>query len=120
MPTTNANEVQNDTTNILRVWAANAEFKMKDVTLESLQADAETLRGLMQEIADKEAAIMPLRNHRDDLAGKMNSVNTRARAGMKGYFGDDSSQYELAGGTRASERKRAGPRARAPVLAVAK
>jgi hypothetical protein len=29
----------------------------------------------------------------------------RARSGIKGFYGDDSTEYEIAGGTRASDRK---------------
>jgi integrase len=40
----------------------------------------------------------------------ISSVTTRARNGFRAIFGPDSSQYEQAGGTRASERKRPAPR----------
>jgi hypothetical protein len=34
------------------------------------------------------------------------NIITRARSGFRAIFGPDSTQYEQAGGTRASERKR--------------
>ena len=62
----------------------------------------------------KDDEITPLRNERDDLATKLNGYCTRARSGIKGYFGDNSTEYELAGGTRASERKKGGPKGKTP------
>ena len=35
-------------------------------------------------------------------------ANQRSRSGIKGYFGENSTEYEIAGGTRASERKKTG------------
>ena len=43
--------------------------------------------------------------------GRRGSRIKRVRAGVKGIYGDDSSQYEMIGGTRMSERK---PPARKP------
>ena len=45
-------------------------------------------------------------NDRDALAAELKDICVRVRAGMKGYFGADSSEYEQDGGTRASERKK--------------
>ncbi|MBD0369930.1 MAG: hypothetical protein ICV60_03685 [Pyrinomonadaceae bacterium] len=36
----------------------------------------------------------------------MASINTRALSGYRAIYGPNSSQYEQAGGTRSSERKR--------------
>ena len=47
-----------------------------------------------------------IRNDRDGLAIELKYMCVRVRVGMKGYFGADSSEYEQAGGTRASERKK--------------
>ncbi|HJZ47095.1 MAG TPA: hypothetical protein VKE41_08005 [Roseiflexaceae bacterium] len=51
-----------------------------------------------------------LRNKRDERLIRIWDVVKRARATVKGAYGDDSSEYELVGGTRVSERKRAGRR----------
>lgn len=113
MPTTtNPDQVKSEAQGILRVWTANAEFKLKDVTLASFQSDVQQFETLLKDIADKEEALKPLRNDRDELAAKLNNVCMRARSAIKGYFGDNSSEYELAGGTRTSERKKTGPHAK--------
>jgi len=108
MPNVNPGEVRSDVENILKVWTANPEFKLKDVTLESFKAVAERFEGALTEIARHEEELKPLRNDRDDLAEKLNGLCTRTRAGIKGYFGENSTEYEAAGGTRSSERKKTG------------
>ena len=80
----------------------------------TFQANATTLDTVLEDIAAKELELTPLRNQRDDLALQLNEVCTRARSGMKGYFGPNSSQYEQAGGTRASERKKPVRKAKNP------
>ena len=108
----NAANVKTDCKTIGDVWAANAEFKMKDVTLQGYNTDTAALTTALESIASLELQLTPLRNTRDDLARKLNEINTRVRAGMKSYFGPNSSQYEQVGGTRSSERKKGGPKAK--------
>ncbi|MBI4326534.1 MAG: hypothetical protein HY674_14905 [Chloroflexi bacterium] len=102
----NPDKVKTDSDNILGVWKANTDFKMKEVTVESFEADNKRLETLLKDIAAKETDLSTLKNDRDDLALKLNELCTRARSGMKGFFGPNSSQYEQAGGTRAIERKK--------------
>jgi hypothetical protein len=91
---------------ILSVWNANPEFKLKDLTLTRYQADYDRLAALIQQIESQETSLMALRNERDDLSLTINSNTTRVRSGIKGYFGVNSTEYEQAGGTRSSERKK--------------
>jgi hypothetical protein len=97
---------------IVAVWAKNTEFTMKDVTLAQMTANQTTLKGLLDSIKTKEAEILPLRNQRDDIAVVLKEQCVRVRAGMKGVFGPNSTQYEQVGGTRSSERK--SPRPKTP------
>ena len=48
-----------------------------------------------------------LRNQRDAANQDLWDKVKRLRAGVKASYGDDSSQYEMVGGTRMSERKTA-------------
>jgi hypothetical protein len=58
------------------------------------------------QIASLEKQLTELRNQRDEqLIGMWDAIK-RVRATVKGVYGDDSSQYELVGGKRLSERKR--------------
>jgi hypothetical protein len=45
-------------------------------------------------------------NAKQSAAKAARELIKRVRASVKGAFGDDSDEYELVGGTRASERKR--------------
>jgi hypothetical protein len=46
-----------------------------------------------------------MRNQRDALYTELWDKVKRARSGVKANYGDDSSQHEMVGGTRLSERK---------------
>jgi len=99
-------EVIEDASQIVKVWEANSDFKMKDVTLDDLKAAQANLEKVVAEIGKKEDDLTGLRNDRDDQAVKLNEICTRARSGIRGFYGPDSTQYEQVGGTRASERKK--------------
>ncbi len=74
--------------------------------LEATLARGETLR---QEITALETQLTDLRNKRDEAYATGWKYITRLRSGIKAIYGDDSSEYEMVGGTRLSERK---PRSR--------
>ena len=61
---------------------------------------------LLSQMAALEAQLTDLRNQRDALYGGLWDKVKRVRSGVKGIYGDDSSAYEMVGGTRLSERKR--------------
>jgi queuine/archaeosine tRNA-ribosyltransferase len=113
-----ADNVASSAADILKLWTVNPDFKIKDLTQEQYQDQQVRLARLLSDIKAKEDELTPLRNERDDLMKKLNENTTRARSGIKGYFGADSSEYELAGGTRSSERKK--PAARAKAVAAVK
>lgn len=46
-------------------------------------------------------------NEKGDIAEDLSDYIVQVRAVVKGLFGDDSSEYEMVGGTRSSERKKA-------------
>ena len=56
------------------------------------------------------AELITLLNSRNDQAKLLNLVLVQGRKSIAGYFGEDSSQYELAGGKRKSERVHVGRR----------
>ena len=99
-------DVKTDATKLTSVWTDNTDFKLKDVTLTEFKAKQDRFEAVQDEITDKELEMTPLRNERDNLADSLNAICVRVRAGMKGYFGADSNEYEQAGGTRSSERKK--------------
>lgn len=103
---TNPEAVRADAATLEKVWADNTDFKLKDVTFENFKDKAGKLDEVLDDIAQKELELTPLRNQRDELADELKSICVRLRAGIKGYFGADSSEYEQVGGTRSSERKK--------------
>ena len=102
----NPDAVQADAATLKKVWGDNTDFKLKDVTFQNFKDKTDQLTKTLDDIEQKELELTPLRNDRDGLTNELKDICVRVRAGMKGYFGADSSEYEQAGGTRASERKK--------------
>jgi hypothetical protein len=103
---TNPEAVRTDSATILKVWADNKDFKLKEVAFEDFKTKTEGLGTVLDQIEQKELEMTPLRNQRDATAEELKDLCVRVRAGFKGYFGADSSEYEQVGGTRTSERKK--------------
>ena len=91
---------------IARVWAENPSFSLGDITLAQFQtkiAELRNARGKAETLRTQLTALVNEANARsDDLA----ELVSRARSGFRAHYGPDSTQYEQAGGTRASDRKR--------------
>ena len=60
---------------------------------------------LEDSITDLENNLTNLRNQREASNQELWNMVKRVRASFKGLYGDDSSQYEMVGGKRLSERK---------------
>lgn len=80
----------------------------------ALTADITAAAPLEAEISKLEKQLADKRNQRDVLYNAMWDKVKRIRAGVKANYGDDSTQYEMVGGTRMSDRK---PRTRKVVIA---
>ncbi len=113
---TNPDTVQTDSATILKVWADNKDFKLKEVAFEDFKTKSESLRAVLEQIEQRELELTPLRNQRDSTAEQLKDLCVRVRAGFKGYFGADSSEYEQVGGTRSSERKKPVRKAESPAV----
>lgn len=91
---------------VLDAWGQiNAQMAFGDLT-------KDTLNTAITEADAVEAQITTLENQLTDLRNQRQACNTsvwemikRVRAGVKGNYGDNSSQYEMVGGTRLSEKK---------------
>jgi hypothetical protein len=94
-----------DANRIIDTWSANADFKLGTVTLESFIAARDAAAAADATVESKRTELSGLMNDRDDKATALHDLVTRARSGFRAAYGPDSSQYEQAGGTRASERK---------------
>ena len=119
MPTIHApDDVREQAKSIIKLFTENPELKVKvnkvTYTGETIAA-LDTAVGEADRLVDqKRAELTPLLNNRNDQAGLLNTVLVQGRKAIAGYFGEDSSEYELAGGTRKSERKSPGRRTTSP------
>lgn len=99
---------------ILKIFKASPELKMKfekqDFTHVELAALDELVEDADDAVENKRAELTPLLNARNLHAARLHDVLVQARKAIAGYFGQDSDEYELAGGTRTSERKSPGRR----------
>jgi len=81
----------------------------------ALTMDVNRARAIDESLTNLENKLTDLRNQRDEANLILWDRVKRVRAGFKAIFGDDSSQFEMVGGTRTSERK---PRTRRISLPV--
>jgi hypothetical protein len=95
-----------DSEQIARVWTENPTFTLGEVTLASLQSKIASLRQKRDQVESLRTQLTALTNQLNEQTSEMASVVTRARSGFRAVYSPDSSQYEQAGGTRSSERKR--------------
>lgn len=84
-------------------------LQIGELTNAALEADLEQSSVIQQTLHSLEIQLTDQRNQRDALYGEIWKKVKRLRAAVKAIYGDDSSEYEMAGGTRLSERK---PRSR--------
>ncbi len=91
---------------IARVWQENPTFTLGEITLQSLQSKIASLRQKRDQVETMRTQLMALTNEVGELTTEMATINTRALSGFRATYGPDSTQYEQAGGTRSSERKR--------------
>ena len=112
MVTTNLNELIAEGQKALDGWKAIdpnmviGSFKQAD-----FQTDLQQAAALITQLDDLEARLIDLRNQRDAMGDKIWDETKRVKMGIKAIYGDDSSEYEMIGGTRTSDRKKA-PRAK--------
>lgn len=90
----------------------NSTMTVGDLNLAALITDIQMLRGVESDLVGHENQLVALRNQRDAMREAAWENLKRVRSVVRGIYGDDSSEYELIGGTRMSEKK---PRRRAPV-----
>jgi len=90
------------------------EISFGDVNHAMLTADVTQIGPVMSQIIQLETQLTDVRNQRDAISQNIWDKIKRIRLGVKANYGDDSSQYEMVGGIRLSDRK---PRSRKAVPA---
>jgi hypothetical protein len=98
--------ILNEAEQIARVWADNPTFSLGDLTFAQFQAMITALRAQRNTTENLRTQLTAAVNDLNEKASAVRTVSTRARGGFRAVFGADSTQYEQAGGTRSSERKR--------------
>ena len=83
------------------------ELAFGKLNIAGLVMDINGIEHSQHELAALETQLTEVRNRRDAFYLSAWDKVKRMRAGIKGTYGDDSTEYELAGGTRRSDRKRA-------------
>jgi len=122
-----ADKALSDAGNIEKVWEANPNITLgKDndpdnpkVTLANYQAAKTKVEGFMEQIETLRHQLTKLVDDKDDAAGVLSVLNTRALSAIRGIFGPDSSEYDQAGGVRTSERKKPAARTKPAAKATA-
>ena len=91
---------------VLDAWhQIKEDMTFGDLTATMLSTDILQAGPMEAQMTNLETQLTNLRNQRDALYQAMWDKVKRVRAGVKANYGDDSSQYEMVGGTRLSERK---------------
>lgn len=108
MPTKySVDSVLTDIERIARVWTDNPTFALGEVTLPGLQAKIAEAQQKRDQLENLRMQMTALTNDLNNKTADLAAIRTRALSGFRAIFGPDSTQYEQAGGTPASERKRA-------------
>lgn len=93
---------------VLDAWSQiDDQLAFGKLTIGAMVMDINQARGVEEQMTSLKNQLTDLRNRRDALYQSTWDKVKRVRAGVKASFGDDSSQYEMVGGTRLSERKSA-------------
>src|SRR5689334_10729405 len=97
----------------IAVWQQiDPKLKIGSLSVTDYLATLDRAKAIQTEIKTLEVRLTDLRNQRDDVNSQSWNYIVGPRAAIKGIYGDDSTQYEMIGGTRRSDRK---PRARRKV-----
>jgi|SRR5687767_2506460 len=100
------NDVLDQSRGVLNAWCQiDDQLAFGALNTGTLTMDINQARGIQEQMTNLENQLTNLRNQRDAANVSLWDKVKRARAGVKATYGDDSSQYEMVGGTRLSERK---------------
>ena len=80
------------------------------LTVVSFKADIDDVDADMNTYNTMLSDVDQFQNRLNTKEEKLNDKSTRLLAAVGAHFGKDSDEYEKAGGTRTSERKKSGPR----------
>ena len=99
-------DVVADTDRALKVWKVNPTMTIVNLPIANVETARNGVVALDTEIHDLRDQLTGLLDRRNDQAKALNKMVVRVRGAIKSNFGDDSPEYEQAGGTRSSEYKK--------------
>lgn len=82
-----------------------------NLTLAGYEADITAVNGHLDVYNEKLSAVDQLQNELETKEAALRDKSRRILAAVEAHYGPDSNEYEQAGGTRRSDRKRSGPKA---------
>jgi hypothetical protein len=82
----------------------------KTLTLAGYEGDITALSDKLDKYNEMLSLLDSLQNEVETLEAGLREKNVRILSATEAQYGPDSSEYEQAGGTRRSERKRTGPK----------
>jgi predicted nucleic acid-binding Zn-ribbon protein len=93
---------------LLSSWAQiDDQLMFAPLSTAALVMALKRANNLEDSITDLENKLTDLRNQRDASNLHLWNMVKRSRASFEGLYGDDSSQFEMVGGTRLSDRRTA-------------
>lgn len=99
-------DILNEAQGVMSAWVQiDEQMTFGPVNIGAFTMAFNRSRGVEASIIELEKRLVELRNQRDTSHGALWDLIKRVRAGVKASYGDDSSQYEVIGGTRMSEKK---------------
>jgi hypothetical protein len=91
---------------VVEAWREiDPALSLGGMALADMEGSLNGLGGIYAQLDGLDAQITELRNQRDAAAGDLWDRVKRVRTGVKSVFGDNSSEYEVVGGTRTGDRK---------------
>ena len=100
------NNLATDARSALLFWEGHPDIKLQGITCEQFKQTQGEFQQVADEVVVKDGELQAAMTERDKLGDQVRLVITRLRSGVRSYYGPDSDEYKLVGGTRQSDRRR--------------
>jgi predicted transcriptional regulator len=115
MPKPHPRNLLEQTRAMLTAWQKiDPSLALRDLSHAGLEAELNQAQQLQERMDALQTEMTAVREQRDALHATIWDHVKRMRSMIKAVYGDDSEQYQMAGGTRMSDRKPGGRKPAAP------